>query len=395
MVRINRQMPLVCALLIALGSVVGCNRNEPQAVDQSAQPAAELRGDRWITTSIQARYQADDNLRTGNIDVTTENGVVTLRGHVPSESAQQQALSIARTIEGVARVNDELSVQAADATATPGSRPADGLSAIAGPDANEARGLPAASWITTKIQAQYFVNPEIKPWNIDVTTTSDGIVTLQGEVEEHADKAAAVRIARATEGVTQVEDQLRVLGEGEQTPQGTSGETMSVNRPDMWLTAKVQAKYFMDDEVKGRDINVETQNGVVTLKGTVESEAERRQAVALARSTDGVREVHDQLEVQPAAEEATGTAGGGAEQDRRSTGVTVDDTWITTKIQSKYFLDPDVKGHDVNVDAQNGVVTLSGAVESERQKQVALDIARQTEGVARVVDKLSVTQGRK
>jgi osmotically-inducible protein OsmY len=69
------------------------------------------------------------------------------------------------------------------------------------------------AWITTKIHAQYFLAPEIKPWNIDVTTSSGGIVELRGELDDPEARAEAVRIAGATEGVTRVEDHLRVRGQ--------------------------------------------------------------------------------------------------------------------------------------------------------------------------------------
>jgi osmotically-inducible protein OsmY len=68
------------------------------------------------------------------------------------------------------------------------------------------------------------------------------------------------------------------------------------------------------------------------------------------------------------------------------------DAWITTKIQSKYFLDADVKGHQINVDTNNGVVTLKGTVANEQHKAAAEQIARDTEGVTRVVNQLTVGQ---
>jgi osmotically-inducible protein OsmY len=136
---------------------------------------------------------------------------------------------------------------------------------------------------------------------------------------------------------------------------------------------------------------VDTRDGVVTLTGEVESEAERRQAVALARNTDGVREVTDQLQVRP-SESARGTTGS-LEGAAREGGAAANDTWITTKIQSKYFLDNDVKGHEINVDSRNGVVTLKGTVESEAQKQMAAQIAQETGGVSRVVNELRVQAG--
>ena len=59
----------------------------------------------------------------------------------------------------------------------------------------------AAGWITTKIQSQY-LHPGLKPWNIDVTTSPGGVVTLAGADRSDADRAEAVKIASATDGVT-------------------------------------------------------------------------------------------------------------------------------------------------------------------------------------------------
>ena len=64
------------------------------------------------------------------------------------------------------------------------------------------------------------------------------------------------------------------------------------------LTAKIKSKMALDDSVKALDINVDTVNGVVTLTGTVHSEAERTRALQLARETAGVTSVTDRLTVR-------------------------------------------------------------------------------------------------
>ena len=68
----------------------------------------------------------------------------------------------------------------------------------------------------------------------------------------------------------------------------------------------------------------------------------------------------------------------------------IEDTWITTKIQSQYFLDPLVKGHEINVDTQRGVVTLTGTVATEELKKTAEQIARETDGTVRVMNQLKI-----
>ncbi len=84
---------------------------------------------------------------------------------------------------------------------------------------------------------------------------------------------------------------------------------------------------------------------------------------------------------------ATGTAGSvGRATDR----VANADPTITMKIQAKYATDDVVKGTDINVDANDGVVTLKGQVDSRRQRDAAEQIARSTEGVKRVINQLTV-----
>ncbi|HEY0874863.1 MAG TPA: BON domain-containing protein [Vicinamibacterales bacterium] len=388
----------IWACAAALVLTTACNREEPAQTTTTAEAPAQQtaqypQDDAAITTSVQARYFEDDQIRGRDISVTTNDGVVTLRGTVDSEDLRNRAVTVASQVSGVNKVQDELRVGTATAATTPTrDEPKAPATDVAGTSGESADVEPA--WITTKIQAQYFTNPEIKPWNIDVTTSNNGIVTLEGEVDSADDKAEAVRIARGTEGVTRVEDRLRVKGEATETPSGArEGATPATGvapvpnlpRPDAWLTAKVQSKYFLDDRVKGMDIDVDTQDGVVTLSGTVDSDAAHRRALALARNTEGVRDVRDQLKV--------GAAGAAADADTSRTETTElkrPDEWITVKIQSQYFLDGDVKGHQINVDTRNGVVTLTGTVASDELKQQAEQIARDTAGVTRVVNQLKV-----
>lgn len=68
---------------------------------------------------------------------------------------------------------------------------------------------------------------------------------------------------------------------------------------DAELTSKIKAKMALDDSVRARSIDVSTSGSVVTLTGTVRSQAERDRALALARETAGITRVVDRLTVQP------------------------------------------------------------------------------------------------
>jgi hyperosmotically inducible periplasmic protein len=64
---------------------------------------------------------------------------------------------------------------------------------------------------------------------------------------------------------------------------------------DSAITAKVKSAFLADPTVKGLNINVDTNNGVVALKGQVSGPTERQKAIQIARSVEGVRDVNDQL----------------------------------------------------------------------------------------------------
>jgi osmotically-inducible protein OsmY len=67
---------------------------------------------------------------------------------------------------------------------------------------------------------------------------------------------------------------------------------------DAWITTKVHWFFMGEDTLKGSDINVDTKDNVVTLKGTVKSAAGKARAVQLAKHADGVKQVVDHLTIK-------------------------------------------------------------------------------------------------
>jgi hyperosmotically inducible protein len=381
--------------LAALAIGAACDRGPRSDVSREATAAVDRAGeainDGRITTTIQGKYFASSEVKGHEIDVDTDNGVVTLKGKVDNENARQMAVQIARGVDGVTRVEDQLTImtdmdRASVRTGEPESR--------------------SPGWITAKIQAQYYLLPGLKPWNIDVTTSHDGVVTLSGEVDSEADRAEAVKIASATDGVARVEDRFHRKGEVAATTGSIerSAERAGTAAGDAWITTKIQGRYFVEDDVKGRNIDVDTNNGVVTLKGTVASHSERNQAMAIARNTDGVREVRDQLQLAPETHDVRGTVGREAakvgreargvgqqaSQEANKVGQQISDAWITTKIQAKFFAAPDVKARKIDVDTKNGVVMLNGVVGTPAARDMAMNLARETDGATKVVDNLKI-----
>jgi osmotically-inducible protein OsmY len=369
----KRGIHLALTGLLAVG-LTACTAEPESDADLDAD-LQMTESDPSITASIQSKYFMDNTVKGIAIDVDTQDGVVTLAGSVESDMARDRAAQLAQATEGVREVNNQLVVRSddlptAEQTGIDTDEPVD------------------AGWVTTKIEAQYFLDPDVKGRNIDVMTSTDGTVTLRGEVDTAAARTQAVSIARTTEGVADVVDELTMAAA---TPESADPEDARYGDADTdtdisdgWITTKIQARYFVDADVKGRNINVNTMNGVVTLTGEVESAAEQREAVALATDIDGVANVVDQLRVVPAEMDDDELV----DED----GNPITDAWLTTKIQSQYFVDPDVSSLDINVTTNDRVVTLEGEVESEAEKSLAETIANGTRGVSRVVNELVVNQ---
>lgn len=364
----SQHLTRMLGVLVLAGMVACTTRPESDETDEMTA----TQSDPVITASIQSKYFTDDVVKGMDIDVDTDDGVVTLEGTLESDAARARAVDLAQNTEGVLRVDNRLMVRDA---------------AMAEREAEAVEGV-NPGWITTKIESKYFLDPDVKGRNIHVKTANDGTVTLRGRVDDDRARQQAIALARDTEGVAGVEDQLTVdarpaMGEAPEPRAGADPDTdPDVN--DGWITTKIQASYFIDPDVKGRDIDVTTQNGIVTLTGTVNSETERREATAIARDIDGVVDVREQLRVMPSDDMAQAT------RDDDDSEMPLTDAWLTTKIQAQYFVDPDVSSLDIDVTTENRVVTLEGEVESNTEKTLAESIARDTEGVTRVVNRLVV-----
>lgn len=157
---------------------------------------------------------------------------------------------------------------------------------------------------------------------------------------------------------------------------------------DGWITMKIHSSYIPEDVLEGSNIDVDTTNGVVTLNGTVPSEASKARAVALAKATDGVKSVTDKLRIVPAD-----TKPGAARDAAAKTGRSVNDGWIKSKIYAQFLTDwKTLEDSDIDVDVAKGVVTLKGTVKTEAAKTRAAAIAKATDGVTSVNDNLRVVK---
>ncbi len=228
---------LVAAL--ALGAVVMA----PSAAWAQSSTATKV-DDGTIKTRIETRLKGADSLKNDTIVVSVDNGVVTLTGTVHSEAQSLRARQLAN-VAGVTRVENKLDV-----------------------DSKTERTMDKAA------------------------TKADKTMDKAGEKSRNAaekTKDATVKAAEKTK------DAAVKVGEKTKDVAGTTGEAIT----DAWITTKLSADFVNEDTLKGSNINVDTNNHVVTLKGTVTSAAGKARAAEIAKTTKGVRSVINTLTIGP------------------------------------------------------------------------------------------------
>lgn len=175
---------------------------------------------------------------------------------------------------------------------------------------------------------------------------------------------------------------------------------------DAALTAEVKTRLMVDEHAEALNTNVDTEDGVVTLSGVASSEEAKEAAERIAAEVDGVRSVSNELEVDPNWHEdvgasglaqagASGTVSTGDEtlpsepvatdpEDENSLASESSDVWITSKVKAGLFAESGIDATEINVDVEEGVVTLSGEVDDDDEKNRVVELAKKVDGVRSV-----------
>ena len=200
-------------------------------------------------------------------------------------------------------------------------------------------------------------NPIVHADEVAVEVLDDaGDIVLRGTVGSLVQRAEAVRAAAAVPGVRHVEDGLRVH------VMGIDGRT------DADTEAAVLDALDADDEVHARDVEVDVDDGAVTLRGLVEIASQRERAQRIAMAVPGVTSVVNELRVW----------------------LTVSADDVAERVTDAIGRDAIVGADAVTVAVRDNDVTLSGTVGSIEHRDAARRAAEGAPGVAAVHDELTV-----
>lgn len=147
--------------------------------------------------------------------------------------------------------------------------------------------------LTGAVKTRLAADARLEGSNISVST-ENGLVVLSGTAPSMQAKATAEEIAKSANADVKVINRIEAPGvistlkADTKAAADTTGEVIT----DSWISTKIKSQLLADIATKGTAIRVKTRDNVVTLKGTVASQAEKDQAIKLASETKGVLRVN-------------------------------------------------------------------------------------------------------
>ena len=158
---------------------------------------------------------------------------------------------------------------------------------------------------------------------------------------------------------------------------------------DAWIDGKAEATLLFNGNLDSFDINTDVSNGMVVLTGKVENSVDKKLAEELVSNIDGVKSVDNKLTVVAKADMDSDMSEDMEETYDEGTSE-LTDAKIATVIKTRLLMDTDISGFDIDVDVENGNVTLTGDVDSDAERDLAIEIAKNASDVKDVEDNLRV-----
>ena len=199
------------------------------------------------------------------------------------------------------------------------------------------------------------------------TQSRDGVVTLTGTVTEESHRSLAKETVASLPGVKSVDNQLELKGE------------RPAENSDGWISMQVKTSLLFNRNVSGIKTKVFVTDGIVTLKGEAESQAQKDLAGEYARDVKGVKDVKNEMTIAKVSSESKKTAN-----------EKIDDASITAQVKMAFLSHHSTSAFKTGVETNNGVVTLSGNAINAAAKDMATKVASDVNGVKEVVNNMTI-----
>ncbi|SFE11927.1 BON domain-containing protein [Nitrosomonas sp. Nm166] len=367
-----------------------------QKIDKAGESISQYIDDSAITAKVKTAIIDDPLLKASEIKVTTENGIVRLSGVLDSQEKIDRALEVAQNQENVKSVQNDLTL---DVPVQPESEQASQKLDKTGESIGQ---YIDDSVITAKVKAAIIDDPLLKVFEIKVST-ENGMVRLSGVLDSQEKIDRALEVAKNQENVKSVQNDLTldvpVQPESEQASQkpDEAGESIGQYIDDSVITANVKAAIIDDPLLKASEIKVTTENGMVRLSGVLDSQEKINRALEVAQNQENVKSVQNGLALGVPGQSAADLASQKLDEAKESMSAKmadadqyIDDSAITAKVKAAIIDDPLLKASEIKVTTENGMVRLSGVLDSQEKINRALEVAKNQENVKSVHNDLTL-----
>ena len=222
---------------------------------------------------------------------------------------------------------------------------------------------------SSKVRTALLLSKHVSPFDIKVETTQ-GAVTLEGQVPSEQIKAVAGAIAQDTSSVKEVHNNL---GINPSTARNPETEGLGNRVADLEIKTLVSEGLSQNAELAEKHIATEVKSRTVTLSGTVQTATQRYTAEQIAWQVTGVQGVTDNLSAV----------------DAQTNPESIDEK-LAHRVEFELYSTKAISLKTVQIHADKGTVTLTGNVSSRAEKLLAGKTAQSVEGVRKVVNSLTV-----
>jgi hyperosmotically inducible protein len=193
--------------------------------------------------------------------------------------------------------------------------------------------------------------------------SKDGVVTLTGTVSEESHKSLAEETVAGLPDVKSVDNKLEVKGPGEKS--------------DAWLLTKVKTTLLFHRSVSAKT-EVDVKDGIVTLRGDADNQAQKELTTEYVKDIDGVKDVKNEMTVAKSSKET------------RTIGEKIDDSSITAQVKMSLLYHRSTSALKTKVETKDGVVTLKGKAKNTAELDLATKLANDVNGVKAVENLMTI-----
>lgn len=236
--------------------------------------------------------------------------------------------------------------------------------------------------IESSAKKSYVFMTYLKGDDIKIQTANDSVVTLTGTVAEGYHRSLAGETVSELPGVVRVNNKLEIKGE------------QPTENSDIWIGMKIKAMLMFHRNVSGLGTDIDVKNGVVTLHGKVQSEAQKELTAEYAGDVEGVKSVKNDLIIENAGkatvEKERAEKSTVKKENENKVSDYIDDASITAQVKVALLFHRSTSVIKTKVITKDGVVTVSGIAKNGAEKDLVSKLINDIKGVKALKNEMTI-----